>query len=359
MTNLLPPLNIGGLEIAVPIVQGGMGVRVSDSSLAAAVANCGGAGTIASVGLGYCEEHGPDFVKISNDGLRREIRKARELSKGVIGVNIMFALSNYEELVKTAVEEKADFIVSGAGLPLNLPELVGDSPIRLLPIVSSAHATNIIMKTWKRRYNRLPDAVVVEGPMAGGHLGFSVDELNDKSLTLETIVPEVIAAVKVYADEAGKNIPVIAGGGVYDGADIAKFLKMGAGGVQMATRFVATPECPAAQAFKDAYIKAKKEDVFIIKSPVGMPGRAIRTKFLDRVFSGETIPNKCAYRCLRSCNPREVPYCIAKAMINAVDGNLDEAILFAGSNVERIDRIMPVRELMDELIAGANKALAA
>ncbi len=213
------------------------------------------------------------------------------------------------------------------------------------------------MKTWKRRYNRLPDAVVVEGPMAGGHLGFSPDELNDTHLTLETIVPEVIAAVKVYEDESGKKIPVIAGGGVYTGADIAKFLKMGAAGVQMATRFVATSECPAAQAFKDAYIKASKEDIFIIKSPVGMPGRALRTKFLDRVFKGESIPNKCAYRCLRSCNPTTVPYCIAKAMINAVEGNLDEAIVFAGSNVERIDRIMPVCELMDELVKETKAAL--
>ncbi|MDD4005144.1 MAG: nitronate monooxygenase family protein [Elusimicrobiaceae bacterium] len=356
MKSILPPLNIGGLKIAVPIIQGGMGVRVSDSGLAAAVANCGGAGTIASVGLGYCEEYCPDVVKVSNDGLRREIRRARELSKGVIGVNIMFALSNYEELVKTAAEEKADFIVSGAGLPLNLPELVGESPVRLLPIVSSARAANIIMKTWKRRYNRLTDAVVVEGPMAGGHLGFSTAELGDAGLTLEKIVPQVIAAVKVYADEAGRKIPVIAGGGVYTGADIAGFLKMGAGGVQIATRFVATDECPAAQAFKEAYLKATAADIFIIKSPVGMPGRALRTKFLDRVFGGETIPNKCAYRCLRSCNPTTVPYCIAKAMINAVEGRLDDAIVFAGSNVSRIDRIMPVRELMDELVAQANAA---
>ncbi|MFA6582991.1 MAG: nitronate monooxygenase [Elusimicrobiaceae bacterium] len=357
MPSKLPGLKIGNLEIPVPIVQGGMGVKVSMASLAAAVAECGGAGTIASVGLGQYEAHSPDFVKNCNDGLRHEIRRAKELTKGVVGVNIMVALSNYADLVKTAAEEKADFIVSGAGLPLKLPELVDGYDIKLIPIVSSGRAAELIIKTWVKRYNRVQDAVVVEGPMAGGHLGFSREELDSRKYTLEEIVTDVIAAVKPYEAQSGREIPVIAGGGVFDGKDIARFLKLGAKGVQMATRFVVTNECSVAEEFKQAYIAAEEKDVVLIKSPVGLPGRAIRTKFIDRIEAGETIPYKCAFRCLRTCDPTQVPYCIAKAMLNAADGKLDEAVVFAGSNVSRVKKIVPVRELMDELVSEASASL--
>jgi len=356
MSHKLKPLFIGDVEVKVPIVQGGMGARVSMAPLAAAVANCGGAGTIASVGLGNDDlGNTSEFAKFAKEGLKKEIRLAKKLSKGVIGVNIMFALTNYEDLVRTSVEENADFIVSGAGLPLNLPELTKGSPIKLIPIVSSARAADIIIKTWKRRYDRLPDAVLVEGPMAGGHLGFKPEEI--KTSLLENIVSDVIETVGKYQEKYNRNIPVIAAGGLFDGKDIAKFLKLGAQGVQLGTRFVATNECSISEKFKKLYIKARDEDTVIIKSPVGLPGRAIKNKFIDRIIRGEKILVKCGYKCLKTCKPKEVPYCIAKALLNAVEGNVDEAVIFAGSNVSKINKIVSVKELMDELVAETIKEL--
>jgi len=357
MSKQLRPLMIGDLEVPIPIVQGGMGVKVSTASLASAVANCGGAGTIASVGLAHgIDETGRELVEASDEALRNEIIKARELTDGVIGVNIMFALSNFKELVKTTVEQGADFIVSGAGLPLNLPGLVGDSPIKLIPIVSSARAAGLIIKTWRRRYNRLPDAVVVEGPRAGGHIGFRFEDLtSNQTEPLETLVVDVLNLVREY--ETGGTIPVIAAGGVFDGKDIAAFLALGAQGVQMATRFVVTHECSVADEFKRLYISAGEEDVVIIDSPVGMPGRAIRTKFTDRVMSGNREPFRCSYKCLRTCDPKTVPYCIAKALGHAADGDLDNAVVFAGSNVSRVTKIVSVKELMDELVLETTERL--
>jgi len=359
MSNELKALIIGDLEIKIPIVQGAMGVQVSKASLASAVANCGGAGTIASVGLGWgTEENETNFIKASREGLQREIRQAKQWTKGIVGVNIMVALSNYEDLVRTTVRDKADFIASGAGLPLKLPEFAEGAPIKLLPIVSSARATDIIIRTWKKRYNRLPDAIVVEGPLAGGHLGFRADDLkSQQAKSLEDLVTEVLEVVKGYETELGVNMPVIAAGGIFDGKDVAKFLKLGAKGVQIATRFVATFECSVADEFKQLYLVAKEEDVVIIDSPVGMPGRAIMTKFVDRVVRGEKVPFKCSYRCLRSCDPNTVPYCIAKALCNAVIGDLDNAVVFAGSNVSKVKKIVSVKELMNEVVSEAIKEL--
>jgi len=351
---------MGDLEIKVPLIQGGMGVRVSMAPLASAVANRGGAGTIASVGLAYgADETTTTFVKGSNEALQQEIRKAKRLTSGVIGVNIMVALSNYEDLVRVAVEEKTDFIVSGAGLPLSLPELTNGSSVKLVPIVSSARAADIILKTWKRRYSRMPDAIVVEGPMAGGHLGFRLEDLKTKSAhTLEDLVADVLRAVEGYETGPGKRIPVIAAGGIFDGRDIARFLLLGAQGVQMATRFVATFECSVPDAFKKMYIEAKEEDVVIIDSPVGMPGRTIMTDFVRKVAAGEKMAFTCSYKCLRSCDPKTVPYCIARALCDAADGNIDNAVVFAGSNVSRVKDIVSVKELMDELVNETIAALA-
>ncbi len=352
MSDKLKPLIIGDLEIKIPIIQGGMGVKVSTASLASAVANCGGAGTIASVGLAYgADETETTYVKASKEALQEEIRQAKKLTRGVVGVNIMVALSNYEDLVRIAAEEKTDFIISGAGLPLSLPEYTKETPVKLIPIVSSTRAAEIILKTWKRRYNRLPDAVIVEGPMAGGHLGFRLEDLKQhKADSLEKLVVDVLRVVKGYKGEQDVNIPVIAAGGIFDGKDVAKFLKLGARGVQMATRFVATFECSVPDEFKQSYIAAKEKDVVIIDSPVGMPGRAIRTKFVDKVIQGEKVPFTCSYRCLRSCDPKTVPYCIAKALCNAVIGDLDNAVIFAGSNVARVKKIVSVKELMDDIV---------
>ena len=360
MQNRLEPLRIGDLELKVPIVQGGMGVRISMAPLAGAVAECGAAGTIASVGLAYgVDETTTTLVKASNEALQQEIRAAKQLTDGVVGVNIMVALSNYEELVRVAVEENADYIMSGAGLPINLPELTSGSSVKIIPIVSSTRAATLILKTWKRRYDRIPDAIVVEGPMAGGHLGFRLDDLKTQSSPpLETLVADILEIVKGYESTSGKKIPVIVAGGIFDGNDIAKFITLGAQGVQMATRFVTTFECSVPDVFKNLYIKSKKEDVVIIDSPVGMPGRAIMTDFVRKVAAGEKIDFICSYKCLRSCDPQTVPYCIARALCNAADGDLDNAVVFAGSNVERVKEIVSVKNLIDELVAGANEALA-
>jgi len=359
MPNKLKPLIIGDLEIKIPIIQGGMGVKVSTASLVSAVANYGGAGTIASVALGYgAQENETNFVKASREGLQREIRQAKEWTQGVVGVNILVAVANYEDLVRTAAREKADFIVSGAGLPLKLPEFTEGALIKLIPIVSSARAADIIIRAWRKRYNRLPDAIVVEGPLAGGHLGFKVEDLTSHNENnLEKLIVDVLKVVKEYEKDLNINMPVIAAGGIFDGKDIAKFLKLGARGVQIATRFVATFECSVADEFKELYLAAGEEDIVIIESPVGMPGRAIMTEFIVRLLHGERIPIKCNYQCLKTCNPKTSPYCIAEALFNAVSGNLDNAVVFAGSNVSRVDRIVSVKELMDDIVSEAIEEL--
>ena len=359
MFDKLKPLVIGDLEIKIPIIQGGMGVRVSVASLAAAVANCGAGGTIASVGLPPdTEENRADVPKSSREYLQKEIRRARELSDGVIGINIMVALSNYEDLVRTTAKENADYIVSGAGLPISLPEFAEGSSIKLIPLIASARGAKILLKTWKRRYNRLPDAFVVEGPLSGGHIaGYSLEELESGKGTtqteplLENAVKDVLNLVAEYEKEYGVSIPVIAAGGIFDGKDVAKFLRLGAKGVQIGTRFVATFECSAADEFKQLYIKAGEDDIVFIQSPVGMPAKVIRTKFIDKIMRGEGADFNCNYRCLRTCDPATVPYCIAKALIDAVEGDIDNAVVLAGTNVSRVTKIVSVKELIDEIVA--------
>ena len=343
----IPSLKIGDLEINPPIIQGGMGVRVSKANLAAAVANAGGAGVVSTVGLGKFEDHpGSQFVRINEEALRQELRKARSMTKGVIGVNVMVALSNYENLTATAAEEGVDLIISGAGLPLDLPRYVKGMPTKLIPIVSSARALAVIYKKWKRQFNKTPDAVVVEGVQAGGHLGFGYkDVLEGTAPELDEILVEVIEA----ANSFDEPVPVIAAGGIFDGKDIARVLKLGAAGVQMATRFVCTDECDVHENFKIAYLNAKKEDITIIKSPVGMPGRVLNSAFVEKIKRGETIPFKCTYKCLKSCNPKTAPYCIAKVLVNAAEGNLDEAFAFSGGNAYKCNEIIPVKQLIDQL----------
>lgn len=352
----IPALHIGNLTVSPPIIQGGMGVRVSRASLAAAVANEGGVGIIASVGLGDFENQpGSKFVKVNEDALRSEIRKARTLSKGIIGVNIMVALSNFENLVTTSVEENVDLIISGAGLPLDLPKFLNGKDIKLIPIVSSGRALKIIYKKWKNTYNKVPDAVIVEGPEAGGHLGYSMDALTSKDApNLEVITQEVLDTVK----ELGENIPVIPAGGIFDGKDIAKYLKMGAAGVQLATRFVCTDECDVSDAFKQAYLDCTAEDITLIKSPVGLPGRVIKSEFIDKVVKGEKVPFICSFHCLKTCDPKTAPFCIAKVLANAAEGHMEEGFVFAGSNAFKCNEIVPVKALMDELVKETEEALS-
>lgn len=351
MVNKLKALCMGNLTVKRPIIQGGMGVGISLSGLAAAVANEGGVGVIATAGIGMLEQDFfKDFLEANMRALRKEIVKAREATKGILGVNIMVALSNYADLVRTAIEEKIDIIFSGAGLPMNLPQyLKQDSETKLVPIVSSGRAATIICKRWVEKFDYTPDAIVVEGPQAGGHLGFKLEQIEDPNFALEKLIPEVIEAVRPYAEKADKPIPVIAAGGIYTGADIHKFIAMGAAGVQMATRFVTTFECDASAEFKQAYLDSKQEDIIIIKSPVGMPGRAIRNPFIESVNRGEKQPFQCPYHCIITCDYQNSPYCIAHALINAQKGNFKGGFPFAGSNAYRTTEIISVKELMNKL----------
>jgi nitronate monooxygenase len=351
MNNGWQNLRIGELTARIPIIQGGMGVGVSMSGLAAAVANQGGVGVIATAGIGMLEPDGfSNFLEANIRALRREIRKAREMTRGILGVNIMVALSNFGDMVRTAVEEKVDIIFSGAGLPLNLPAFVKRGcGTKLVPIVSSARAAGLLIRKWLGKYGYLPDAFVIEGPLAGGHLGFKAAQLQDPGYSLDKLVPEVIAEVRPFEAEQQQDIPVIAAGGIYTGGDIHGFIGLGAAGVQMATRFVCTEECDASPEFKKTYIASREEDLIIIKSPVGMPGRAIRNQYTDDIEAGKKKPFKCPYHCIVTCNRQSSPYCIALALTSALKGRLKHGFAFAGANAFRARKIVPVKELFADL----------
>lgn len=344
-------LEIGNLSIAVPVIQGGMGVGISLSGLAAAVANEGGVGVISSAGLGLLyKDFSDNFLEASIHGLKEEIRKAREKTKGIIGVNVLVAMTNFADMIRTAISEKVDILITGAGLPLDLPSfLKKDSVTKIVPIVSSARAAKIICEKWKTNYNYLPDAVIVEGPKAGGHLGFKEEQIYNDDYSLEKLVPEIVNELKVFEKENNQPIPLIAAGGIYTGGDIKKILKLGASGVQMGTRFVTTEECDASQAFKQSYINAEEKDIEIIKSPVGMPGRAIFSNFLQKVIDGKKQPQKCPFKCIKTCDISKSPYCIIIALINALKGNFEHGFAFAGSNAFRATKISTVKEIFQSL----------
>jgi nitronate monooxygenase len=349
----IPALTIGDITVPLPIIQGGMGVRVSLAGLAAAVANAGGIGTIASVGLGDIEDSKRDFDGVSREALIYEIRRARRMTDGPIAVNIMGVLSNAKDLVQTSVREGIKLVVSGASLPLRLPEMVGDESVSLIPIVSSGRASDIVLKTWDKRFGRTAAAVILEGPLAGGHLGFSAEEMEDlEGHSLAVLLPQVLASVKPYEDKYGRKIPVIAGGGVYTGADIARLLQAGAAGVQMATRFVCTDECEVSAEFKQTYLDAEEEDIVIIKSPVGLLGRAVRNPFLRNLEADKLDKISCPYRCLATCDISHARYCIALALSNAYRGDMEKGLVFCGQNAYRIQEIVSVKTLMAELKAG-------
>jgi len=345
-------LKIGNLAVAVPVIQGGMGVGISLSGLAAAVANEGGIGVISSAGLGLLYRHfSENFLEASILGLKEEIRKAREKTRGIIGVNVMVAMTNFVDMIKTSISEKVDIIIAGAGLPLDLPSfLKKDSITKLIPIVSSARAARIICEKWKTNYDYLPDAVIVEGPKAGGHLGFKEEQIEDKDYTLEKLVPEIAGELKMFEEKYNKTIPLIAAGGIYTGEDIKNILELGASGVQMGTRFVTTHECDASPGFKQAYINASEKDIEIIRSPVGMPGRAIFSEFIRKVKEGKKQPLKCPFKCIRTCDISKSPYCIIIALINALKGNFKNGFAFAGSNAFRATKITSVKEIFQSLI---------
>lgn len=346
----IKPLKIGNLTSRLPIIQGGMGVGVSLSNLASAVTNSGGIGIISSAQIGFKED---DFetnpLEANLRALKKHIKLAKEkCNNGIIGVNVMVATNEYAKYIKTAIESGIDIIISGAGMPTMLPKIAKGSKVKLAPIVSSLKGAKVILKLWDKHDKTTPDMIVVEGPKAGGHLGFKKENLSEASKNFDAEIVEIIKHVKEYEKKYDKEIPVIAAGGIFSGKDIAKYLSFGASGVQMATRFVATEECDASKVFKNSYINATADDVGIIKSPVGMPGRAIINPFIKKTFKGNIKVSKCL-NCLVPCNPSKTPYCITEALINAVNGDIDNGLIFCGENVSKIKEITTVEKLMKEL----------
>ena len=349
----LKELNMGGMIAKIPIIQGGMGIGVSLSGLAGAVAREGGVGVISAAQPGYMlPEWAKRPLRANLEALAQHIGLARKKKQeGLVGVNIMCAARNYEDYVKCAVDSEADVIISGAGLPINLPELVSGAATKVAPIVSSVKAAKVLLKLWDKRYGKTADMVVVEGPKAGGHLGFSLEELEADAKGERNFDDEltgIMDMVGQYENKYNRNIPVVFGGGVYDRQDILRYIGMGCAGVQMATRFVVTEECDASDAFKQAYIQAKKEDIGIVKSPVGMPGRAITNRFVRNTNESREPVSHC-YACLSHCDSQTTPYCISQALVNAVKGDLDNGLIFCGDSAHRVDRMTTVRALFKEL----------
>lgn len=350
---LTKSLKINGLKEVYPIIQGGMGVGISRSNLAGNVAKEGGIGIISTAQIGYDE---PEFEKnpipTNLKAIEKHIVKAKEIAEGngLVGVNIMVATKRYADYVQAAAKAGADVIISGAGLPVDLPKYVEGHGSKIAPIVSSVKAANVILKMWDRKYKRIPDFLVIEGPKAGGHLGFDKEQLdNMENLNYEEEIKGIIAVKKSYEEKYGRTIPVITAGGIFDYEDICHQLELGADGVQIATRFVVTKECDASESYKQAYINAKKEDIKITISPVGMPGRAIGNAFIEHVKT-DRVPIKKCFQCLEKCNPNETPYCITKALVNAVKGDLDHGLIFCGAEVDRLHEMTTVHDLMMELI---------
>lgn len=346
-------LNIDGLIAKYPIVQGGMGVGISLSDLAGHVALAGGVGVISTAQIGFREEgFASNPLETNLKAIKKYIDKAREIAKGgVIGVNIMVATKHYEEYVKAAVRAGVDLIISGAGLPTTLPKLVENTKTKIAPIVSSVKSARVICKLWDKHYGKTPDMVVIEGPKAGGHLGFSKDEV--ENITDEDYEKEIVAIKEVvdeYGEKYQKHIPVVFGGGVYDKADMEHYMGLGIDGVQMGTRFVTTYECDAAEGYKQAYIDATKEDIRIVKSPVGMPGRAIYNKFMAQ-SELENHPIKKCYQCINGCKAKDIPYCITDALVKAANGDTENALLFCGSNAYKSNKIEHVSDIFEELLS--------
>jgi nitronate monooxygenase len=353
----MPELRIGNIVSKLPIIQGGMGVGISLSGLASEVSRAGGIGVISAAGIGMMEsDFTTNFHNANVRALKKELIRAKMSCWGSVGVNIMMALTDCSALIAAALEEGADIIFLGAGLPLRPPvgiplDVLEQATAAFVPIVSSPRAAKLILKHWDRHYQRLPDGFVVEGPLAGGHLGFSRDGLESDENDLRTLVTGVLEVVQSYERLHDKAIPVLAAGGVFTGSDIHAMLQLGASGVQMATRFVATEECDADRAFKQAYVNCGPDDLTIIDSPLGLPGRAIGNSFLADVDRGVRKPTHCPWHCLSTCDAETSPYCIARALTNAKEGNLSEGFAFAGANASRIEKIVSVAELIAELEA--------
>ncbi|MCB9096480.1 nitronate monooxygenase [Arcobacter aquimarinus] len=358
-------MKIGKYEIKHPIIQGGMGVGISWDQLAGNVSLEGGLGVISAVGTGYYKNKSENVNIItkkdkpkdvlnfySKDALTEIFQNARKIcADAPLACNVLYAINDYGRVVRDACEAGANIIITGAGIPTNMPEFTKEYPdVALIPIVSSARALKLICKKWER-YNKLPDAVIVEGPLSGGHQGFKYEDCYKEEFQLENIVPDVIEEAKKWG-----NIPVIAAGGIWDKKDIDKFINMGCVGVQMATRFIGTFECDADAKFKNVLLNAKAEDIQLMKSPVGLPARGVRTN-LQFSIENHTAPKvQCISNCVAPCNrgheAKLVGYCIADRLGAAYQGDVETGLFFSGSNGYRIDKIISVKELIQKLTVG-------
>jgi len=344
----LPALKIGRLESKFPVIQAGMGVRVGVGHLAGSVINAGGMGVVASVGLGnYGEEHGRNYADESSYRLSLEIEEARALTggKGPLGVNVMVALTNYEQLIHTAVDKGVDFIISGAGLPIKLPKYVS-SDTMLIPVISSGKGASLITRTWLKKYNRRPDAIIIEGPLCGGHLGFTYDQLDHPE---DRPIGAILKEVQEALGEEHADIPLIAAEGVNTREDVENYIKMGFAGVQVGTRFICMDESGMDPKGQQLYIDATNDDVVVIKSPVGLPVRVLRSPLVERVLSGSHEVFTCPYKCLLTCDFSTVPFCIAHALIEARKGNIEDGLFMTGSNVEAIKSSISVADFFKSL----------
>lgn len=367
----IKPLKMGSVEAKLPLIQGGMGVGISLGGLAGAVAKEGGVGIISTAQIGFRE---PDFdsdsLTANLRAVKKEFDKARAIApQGVIGFNIMVATRCYEEYVKAAIAAGADIIISGAGLPMDLPKIAEEAvresgrqtPPVLAPIISTEKAARVVLKYWDRKYKKMPELLVVEGPLAGGHLGFTREQLDefetkpqqggvDISASYETEIGSIFRTVRSFEEKYGRKIAVALAGGIACREQAERAFAFGADAIQVASRFVTTEECDADIRYKEAYINAEEKDIIIVKSPVGMPGRAIRNRFMDRVMSGEKIPHSPCHQCLHTCSPSDIPYCITDALVNAAKGQVDDALLFCGANAWKAEKIETVKEVIQSLL---------
>lgn len=348
-------LRIGDLVVKTPIIQGGMGVCISLSGLASAVANEGGVGVISAVGIGMLEDNYEKNFRESNKiALRKEIEKGRKLTNGILGVNIMHAASDFDDLLYIALQSSIDIVFVGAGLPLKKPvnipfDFLQSSKTKFIPKVSSARAANIIFNFWNTNYNKVPDAVVLEGSLSGGHQGFKREELENKNWNFHDAIFETKKIIEPFEQKYGLKIPVIAAGGIFNGSDIFNAIHSGADGVKIGTRFITTNECDAAYNLKLCHLLCEKEDIVIIDSPVGLPARVIKNKFVEQILNGEVKPIQCPWKCLKTCNFKEVSFCIAKALFNSAQGKLEEGLVFGSTKAYKANKIQSVKETIQEL----------
>lgn len=347
-------IQIGNKGLEIPLIQGGMGIGVSRSSLAGAVAGAGGMGVISAAQVGY---DAPGFRENpEGENLRvlpLEIQKAKEIAggRGMVGVNLLSVTQLYGDYVKTAVAAGADAILSGAGLPLNLPEYVQGAEVKIAPVVSSFRGAELMMRIWDRKYGRNADFLVMESPYSGGHQGYSrkcLENLDAAFAAFAEDVRRTVEGKKRYEEKYRRNIPLFVAGGIFTAQDVSRALSWGADGVQVGTRFITTHECDASESYKRVFVESKAEDLVIIDSPVGMPARAVRNAFVERMLEGREEISFC-YNCLKACNPAQAKYCISQALINAVTGDLEHGLIFASAKVGEIQKIQSVQEVIAEL----------